>query len=71
MKKLRKLVKSRHVAITAPMLLCFVTFVFNFATAVKKGEIDGTTFQQLSMTVDGFGAVCSAIIMLAFKNKKK
>lgn len=71
MKKLRKLSKARRIAITAPMLLCFVTFLFNFVSAVQKGNIDGTTFQQLSMTVDGFGAVCSAIIMLALKNKKK
>jgi len=72
MKKLRKYVKSRRdIVITAPLLLCFVTFLFNFVSAIKKGNIDSTAFSQLMTTVDGFGTVCSAIIMLVMRRKKK
>lgn len=72
MKRLRDYIKKKpNLVLTAPTLLCFVTFVTNLIHALKDGHIDNNEYHQLLATADGFETVVLVIVMLVLKDKKK
>lgn len=71
MEWLRELIKSKpHVVLSMPAILCFVTFILNFFTAVSDGKIDANEMTTLLGTADGFETVVLFVVMLALRNKK-
>lgn len=72
MRKARNYVKRKpHVAIGIPAVLCAVTFVINFISAISDGVIDAKELHQLLSTADGFEAVVLFVVMLVLKDKKR
>ena len=72
MNKLRNKIKNKpHLALSVPMLLCFITFITNLVASLRDGVIDSAEFHQLLSTADGFETVVLVIVMIALKDKKK
>lgn len=72
MGKIRKYFKAKpHLVLTAPAILCFVTFITNLFAALKDGNIDSGELHQLLSTADGFETVVLILVMVALKDKKK
>lgn len=72
MERLRKKIKAKpNVALSVPMVLCFISFITNFIAAMKDGNLDSNELHQLLSSADGFQAVVLFIIMVVLKDKKK
>lgn len=72
MNKLIEFLRNKpHVAIGAPAILCFVTFLTNLVSALSDGVIDSNELHTLLSTADGFEAVLLFAVMLVLKDKKK
>ncbi len=68
----RKLIKEKpHLVLSVPVFLSCTSFITNLFTFMKDGIIDSNELHQLMSSVDGFETVLLAIIMFAFKKKKK
>ena len=70
--ELKEFIKSRpHVALSAPAILCFITFITNFIASIKDGVIDSAEYHTLLTTFDGFEAVVLFFIALALNDRDK
>jgi len=71
MKKLKDYMKKNpQVALTAPALLSFTTFLTNLFYALRDGNIDTNEYYQLLATIDGFETVVLFVIMVAINKRK-
>ncbi len=72
MDKLREYLKNKpHIALSAPAVLCFLTFITNLVKAMQDGYIDDAEFHQLLSTADGFETVILFVVMLVLRDKNK
>lgn len=72
MKKLLELLKKNpHAAVSAPAILCFITFCTNLRTALSDGNIDANEFSGLLSTIDGFETVVLFVVMIVLKSRDK
>lgn len=72
MDRLRKFLKKKpHLVLSAPAILCFITFITNLVKALSDGNIDSNEFHTLLASADGFETVVLFIVMLVLKDKKK
>lgn len=60
-----------HLAVGAPAVLCFITFITNFFRAIKDGNIDATEMHGLLASIDGFESVVLFAVMYVMKKKDK
>lgn len=63
--------KKPHMVLSVPTVLCFITFITNFISALNDGKIDTNEYHALLASADGFETVVLFIMMLVLKNKKK
>lgn len=72
MEWLRLLLKNKsHVVLSAPALLCFITFCTNLYSALSDGKIDSNEFSALLSTADGFESVVLFVLIMVLKDKNK
>jgi hypothetical protein len=72
MKKITDCLKNKpHVAISVPTVLCAIQFVMSVYGALRTGNFDASTMNQLLSTADAFESVVLFIIMISLKNHKK
>ncbi len=62
---------NASVALSVPMLLCFITFITNLVKALSDGNIDSNELHTLLASADGFETVVLFVVMLVLKNRKK
>ncbi len=67
----KKIVAHHHLALSVPVVLCFISFITNFIAAIKDGNIDANELHQLLLSADGFETALLVIIMFVMKRKKK
>lgn len=60
-----------YLAVGAPAVLCFITFITNFVQAIKDGNIDSTEMHGLLASIDGFESVVLFAVMYIMKKKDK
>lgn len=72
MKKIKRKIREKpQIAISAPAILCFVTFISNMIKALGDGNIDTNELHALLASADGFETVVLFIVMLVLKDRKK
>ncbi len=72
MKKLKKYVRKKpHLILTIPTVLCFISFITNFISAIKDGHIDQNELHELLSSADGFETVVLVLIMLFIRKRNK
>ena len=60
-----------HLAIGAPAVLCFITFITNLVHALSDGNIDSAEMHSLLASIDGFESVVLFAAMYVMKKKEK
>jgi hypothetical protein len=71
-RKVKRFIKKNPAsALSVPAVLCFIQFITYAVEIYRSGVFDKAAMNQLLSSVDGFEAVCLAIIMLVLQDKKK